>query len=875
MIIKASLGRFGKGDFRKWSGLLCGGFWIVWAGLSVWAQSSTPAIYRSEIEPHWFLDDSRFWYRNENRGGTREFVVVDAAKGIRSPAFDHLALARQMGEQTDPKRLPIERLEFSDDGNSVVLVGREKSWELNLESGQLKEPSAGQTRSGGLEPLRFLRRSENGGEETSLAFKNELRETVQLFWLDLAGERQPYGTIEPGQERRQHTFAKHVWLVTDQSGTELAAFAATDREGRAVIDGKGPRPRGRSAGRRSRDSNATSVKSGDGRHEAFVRDHNLWLRRLANQGEQRLTAYGNATNSFHRDAIRDRAIGMNYDQPDFPDSLPEVIWSPDSRKLIAIRTTVVSEPRVHLVVSSPADQLQPKLDSYPYIKPGDPIPMKQLHLFDTESGAEIELDASMFANPWDLSRIVWSKDSSRFHFLYNQRGHQVLRVLEVIPGESESDAKPDERNPAETQRRARVRVCIDETSETFLDYSNKTYLNILEDSEEMIWMSERDGWNHLYLVDLKDGRVKNPITKGNWVVRGVDRVDGASRQIWFRACGVFPEQDPYFVHYGRIGFDGSDLVFLTEGDGTHSLQFSPDRQFIIDTWSRVDQPPVHELRSARDGSFICRLEVANASEATEAGYLFPERFAAKGRDGETVIYGILHRPKGFDPSRQYPVVENIYAGPHGQHVPKPFRARYRHQQEIADRGFVVVQIDGMGTNWRSKAFHNAAWKNLKDAGFPDRIAWMKAASRTFPWVDITRVGVYGGSAGGQNAMRAVLDHADFYRAAAADCGCHDNRMDKIWWNEAWMGWPVDECYAKSSNTEDAAMLGGKLLLTVGELDKNVDPSSTYQVVNALKRAGKDFEFMLMTGQGHGAAESDFGRKRRADFFARHLFGDRN
>ena len=203
---------------------------------------------------------------------------------------------------------------------------------------------------------------------------------------------------------------------------------------------------------------------------------------------------------------------------------------------------------------------------------------------------------------------------------------------------------------------------------------------------------------------------------------------------------------------------------------------------MIDTWSRVDQPPVHDLRDGEIGRQLCRLETADASEVLAGGRVFPERFVAMGRDGKTRIYGIIHRPARFDPSQRYPVVENIYAGPHGQHVPKSFRAGYRHQQEIADRGFVVVQIDGMGTNWRSKSFHDVAWKNLRDAGFPDRMEWIRTAARSFPWIDLSRVGIYGGSAGGQNAMRAVLEHAEFYQAAAADCGCHDNRMDKIWWN---------------------------------------------------------------------------------------------
>lgn len=835
------------------------------------AQSSTPKIYRAEIEPHWFAGDTRFWYRNDNPDYAREFIVVDAEQGIRAPAFDHANVARQMGGENHSCLLDVEELKFSEDGKVVTLISPDRSWHLDLGSGHLKELSMESNRAGGLRPLAFLRRSRNGGEETAIVFKNRLEKPVAIFWVDISGERQAYGIIEPDEQREQHTFAGHVWLVTDEDDKELAAFAGASREGVAVIDGTVVKPRIRSRRGSNRDSNATSVKSPDGKMEAIVKNHRLWLRRLEDKVEIQLSDHGNATNSFHRDAIRSRAVGMRYTQPDFPDSLPDVIWSPDSKKLIAFKTTVVPEPRVNFVISSPTDQLQPKLDSYPYIKPGDPIPLKQVHLFDIEEAREIRLDSTQFENPWDLGRFAWVEDSSQFYFLYNQRGHQVLRFIAVTPNTESGDQTVSELTQSESgSHTAKVEVIIEERSKTFIDYSNKTYLNVLHESGEVIWLSERDGWNHLYLFDLETGDIKNRITQGEWVVRSVDRIDEESRQIWFRAMGIIPGQDPYFVHYCRIGFDGSDLVILTEADGTHSIQWSPDRKFIIDTWSRVDQPPAHELRDAEDGSMICRLDVADGGEIEAGGYRFPKRVVAKGRDGKTDIYGIIHFPKHFDATRQYPVVESIYAGPHGQFVPKAFRSRYRRQQEIADLEFIVVQIDGMGTNWRSKAFHDVAWKNIKDAGFPDRIAWMKAAAQTFPWLDISRVGIYGGSAGGQNAMRAVLDHSNFYDAAAADCGCHDNRMDKIWWNEAWMGWPVDESYARSSNMEDAGKLGGKLLLTVGELDRNVDPSSTYQVVNALKRAGKEFEFMLMTGQGHGSAESDYGRKLRSDFFVRHL-----
>jgi len=251
-----------------------------------------------------------------------------------------------------------------------------------------------------------------------------------------------------------------------------------------------------------------------------------------------------------------------------------------------------------------------------------------------------------------------------------------------------------------------------------------------------------------------------------------------------------------------------------------------------------------------------------------AGWRAPEVFVAKGRDGKTDIWGVIHRPTNFDPSRKYPVIEAIYAGPQGSFVPKTFSAT---AQSLAELGFIVAQIDGMGTNNRSKAFHDLCWKNLGDAGFPDRILWHKAVAAKYPYYDISRVGIYGGSAGGQNSTGALLFHPDFYKVAFSSVGCHDNRMDKIWWNEQWMGWPVGPHYSASSNVDNAGRLKGRLLLVVGELDTNVDPSSTMQVVNALIKADKTFDLLVIPGAGHGAG-GEYGERKRNDFFVHHLLG---
>ena len=281
-----------------------------------------------------------------------------------------------------------------------------------------------------------------------------------------------------------------------------------------------------------------------------------------------------------------------------------------------------------------------------------------------------------------------------------------------------------------------------------------------------------------------------------------------------------------------------------------------------------------ELRKWSDGSLVTVLAEADDSALEEKGWACPEPFVAKDREGKFDIHGIIIRPPDFDPEKKYPVIESIYAGPQDSFVPKAWRTWIAPMHEVAVHGFIVVKIDGRGTANRCREFHHFCYKNLRDAGLPDRIAWLKAAAEKHPELDLGRVGIFGGSAGGQSALGALLFHGDFYKAAAADCGCHDNRVDKIWWNEQWMDWPVGPEYADNSNVTHAKKLRGALLLTVGEVDTNVDPSSTYQVIDALIAADKDFEFLPMTGRNHGAGETRYAQRRRVDFFVRHLGGPR-
>lgn len=605
---------------------------------------------------------------------------------------------------------------------------------------------------------------------------------------------------------------------------EIAANRLT-REGKVP-----PRGKGRHWMETDDEKGWGPVTSPDGKYEAYIKNDNIFVRDKANGRERQLSQDGTLSNYY-----------SSYIQ-----------WSPDSRKVLSCRIRPVQKRYVYYVESSPRNQLQPKLHQQEYAKPGDELPFKVPCIFHVETGQRCIPETSLFAHQYSLSYLRWDADSKSVTFEYNERGHKTYRVLEL----SAEDGK--------------VRTLIEEKEEKYVNYP-LIYRNYLQDGKHILWTSERDNYNHLYLYDRTTGRPVRQITKGRWYVRGVQHVDEQNQWIYFSANGMNPKEDPYLIHYYRIGFDGKGLVELTPDEGMHQAWFSSDYRYLVDVYSKVDTPPVAVLRDARTGRQVMPLEQADISRLEANGWRAPEVFSAKGRDGKTDIWGVIYRPTNFDPSRKYPVVEYIYSGPGGQHVPKSFSSYNWWMTSLAELGFIVVQVDGMSTSFRSKDFEEVCYKNLKDAGLPDHMAWLQEAARRYPYMDLNRVGIFGSSAGGQEAMSAVLFHPEFYKAAYSACGCHDNRMDKIWWNELWMGYPVDSSYIESSNVEQAHRLERPLMLVVGEMDDNVDPASTMQVVNALIKANKDFELVVVPGAGHTMGDN-FGEHKRYDFFVRHLMG---
>jgi dipeptidyl aminopeptidase/acylaminoacyl peptidase len=791
---------------------------------------------------HWIGDEHRFWYAKSVKGGN-DFVLVDADAATRRSAFDQAKLAAAISAVTGqpytaltlpfaPVRLrpgirpPAEPrgktspLKFKDNEQSIEFGVKGSLYTCKFsdytcaKAGPIPKENRWDGEYAPEDPSQLspeLASENNGGDPVDgIAYRLP---SPQAGGNDAQGE----------DGRPQRPCAKKPDAPDAQDDEHPDEHPGVGSR----ILGQGPQPP------------RTTCGSFDGQSEAFIQNFNVFIKPKGDA-----PAYPISFDGTENDAY----------------TFETLAWSPDSKKLVAYHVRPGFDRLVTYIESSPADQIQPKTTTIHYAKPGDPVDTASPVLFDVATKKSIQIDNALFPNPFDLTEPVWWKDSRGFTFEYNQRGHQAYTVIEV------------------NAQTGAARPLIAETTKTFFYYSDlgpglsagRRYRHDVDDGTEIIWASERDGWEHLYLYDGVTGKVKNQITKGDWLVRNVNYVDDKKRQIWFEAGGSIAGQDPYFTQYYRINFDGTALTRLTDADGMHTASFSHDHAFYVDSWQRVDLAPIAQLRRTSDQKVVMDLDRGDTTALRAAGFRAPEVFVAKGRDGKTDIWGTITRPLHFDPKKKYPVIENIYAGPQGSFVPKTF-SPLAPDQSLAELGFIVVHIDGMGTSNRSKAFHDVAYKDLADAGFPDRILWHKAVAAKYPYYDISRIGIFGTSAGGQSSMGALLFHPEFYKVAVSNSGCQDNRMDKMWWNEQWMSWPIGPQYAASSNVDNAYRLQGKVLLVIGEMDTNVDPASSLQVVNAFVKAHKHFDMLYIPGQNHGVGSlSD--EHYRDDYFVRNLLG---
>jgi dipeptidyl aminopeptidase/acylaminoacyl peptidase len=594
------------------------------------------------------------------------------------------------------------------------------------------------------------------------------------------------------------------------------------------------------------------VLSPNKRWAALVKEHNLYLRDVSTGTSLELTHDGVAGWDY---ATPLPSLRVMVDQGTEDVKQPAaVFWSPDSSKLLTYRLDSRNSGRFTSLQFVPPDQLRPRAFTYVYPLPGEVLAKAVPIIFDIQSGKRIDVEAASIELPFqDGPGFDWFPDSKSFCYDYDERGYKAkeLRVVDASTGEQ--------------------KVLVREQSDTYLD-PGETFFRFVEATGEILWSSERDGWNHLYIYNRKTGQLENQITQGQWVVRGIEYIDEKKRRVYFMANGREKGEDPYQAHLYSIGLDGKGLQLLSPENADHSVSISPDATFFVDNYSRPDLPGEAVLRRTKDGSQVRVLEKTDVGELQKTGWKFAEPFAGKAADGTTDIYGLIWRPSNFDATKKYSIVEFVYTGPQGFFVPKSF-GRTLWLQSMAELGFVVVMVDGRGTVGRSRAFHQFSYRNL-GGSFEDHVALIKQMATRYPYMDATRVGLFGTSAGGYGAAHAMLAFPEFYKVGVSTSGDHDARLDKAWWNEAYQGYPVQDDYAAQSNVTMATRLQGHLLLEHGDIDDNVHPVETIRFVDALMKANKNFDMLFVPNMYHGESGEHalYLVRRRWDYFVQYLLG---
>ena len=627
-----------------------------------------------------------------------------------------------------------------------------------------------------------------------------------------------------------------------------AGSALGGRGGRG--GGRGGRAGGEGGGGGRGNAAPPVVMSPDGRSGAFIKDWNLWIRDVATGRERQLTTDGVKDFGYATDnagwASSNRAI---------------VLWSPDSKKIATQQQDERLVGEMHLVTTAVGHSV---LRSWKYPLPGDSI-VAMIHrvVIDVETGRVVRLQM-----PPDFHRATlgdnitvndynWSPDGSRLALVSTPRDHKAatLKVADAATGA--------------------VRTVMTETVATH--YEARTGWRVLWATNEVLWYSQRDDWGQLYLYDLNTGALKNQVTSGEGPVTDIVRIDEKSRTLWYGANGREPGQDPYFRHYYRVGLDGKNAVSLTPDDGMHDMQLSPDGKYLVDTYSRPDVPPAVAVRDAA-GKLVLPLEKADIAPLVAAGWKPPIPIKVKAADGKTDLYGLMFRPSNFDSTKKYPIINNAYPGPQsGSTGSRAFTAARGDRQALAELGFIVVTIDGRGTPGRSKSFHDYYYGKMgRDNTVPDQVAGMQDLARRYSWIDIDKAAMWGHSGGGFITADAMFRFPDFFKVGIAESGNHDQRNYEDDWGERYQGLLVrnedgTDSYAPEANQLQAKNLKGKLLLAHGTLDNNVPPGNTELVVDALIKANKDFDLLMIPNAAHGYANAgNYMMRRRWDYFVRWL-----
>ncbi len=768
------------------------------------------------------------------------------------------------------------------------------AWAVLLAAGLATLPAAAQQKT---EPARALTAADYARAErllnyntTPLVFRSGIRPTWlagDRFWYRVTTQTgTEFLTVDPATTTRATSFdhAKLAAALSAAAGAKYSAtqlpfteftrapdgdallFSAAGRRWRceadaskcAQVPGAAAEEEGAGrGGRGGRGGARPEVASPDGTRVAFIRNYNLWVREVSSGKETALTT----------DGVKD--FGYATDNAGWSKSeRPIVLWSPDSKKIATFQHDGRKVGEMYLVDTRVG---HPQLQAWKYPLPGDEhifmiervvidVPTAKVVRFKMDPDPHRSTLCDHVACRGDWGDVQWHPDGSKLAFVSSSRDHKqaALRVADTATGD--------------------VRTVLTEKVDTFYESGNgRVNWRYLPASNEVIWFSERDNWGQLYLYDLQTGALKHQITSGEGNVTQLLRIDEKKRQLYFLGMGREKGRDPYFVHFYRIGMDGKGQALLTPEDANHEISLSPSGQFFVDSYSRPEVPAVALLRNL-DGKEVMTLEKADISKLEATGWKPPMPFTVKARDGVTDIYGLLYRPTNFDASRKYPIVNSIYPGPQSGSIgSRSFSPARGDTQALAELGFVVVQIDGMGTPGRSKKFHEAYYGNMGDNTLPDQIAGMKQLAEKYPWIDIDRAGIYGHSGGGFATAAAMFRHPDFFKVGVSQAGNHDNRNYEDDWAEKWQGLLERKpdgttSYDDQANQNHAKNLKGKLLIAHGTMDANVPPYNTLMVVNELIKANKDFDFILFPNRGHGFGSEPYMIRRRWDYFVRHLMG---
>ncbi len=599
-----------------------------------------------------------------------------------------------------------------------------------------------------------------------------------------------------------------------------------------------------------------AVASPDGALAAYIKDHNLWVRNLETGADRALTTdgiedFGYATNN---------AGWVRSDRP-------VLRWSPDSKKIATFQHDARGVGEMALVSTNPGHS---KIDVWKYPLPEDTVIFRVerivLHVDDARM-VRLQMPPDQHRSTvcdhiycgGTFADVEWSPDSEHLAFVSSTRDHKeaTLRIADPETGA--------------------VRDVLTERVETFYESGyNRPNWHVMYDRGEVLWYSRRDDWGHLYLYDLASGELKRQVTEGPWNVLQVRDFDDEEQRLLFTGAGREPG-DPYFQYFYSLNLENGDVRLLTPDSANHTVTLSPGGEWFVDSWSTPTVPAMNAVRDLR-GRVRMELESADISQLVASGWKPPIPFVTKARDGETDLYGLMYTPSHLDPNKKYPVVNYLYPGPQSGSVgSRSFSAARRDHQSIAELGFIVVEVDAMGTPMRSRTFHETYYGNMGDNGLPDQVATIQQLAEEHPWMDLDRVGIWGHSGGGFASTAGILRYPDFYKVAVSQAGNHDNRNYEDDWGEKWQGlleeYPDGTTnYDNQANQLLAENLKGKLLLAHGTVDDNVPPSNTLLVADALIEANKDFDLLMLPNRRHGFAFEPYMLRKRWDYFVRHLLG---